>query len=278
MHDLVASRRWCADMMRTHASTFYLATRVLPRAKRLAVEALYAFCRFADDTADEPGMCEYERRAQFAAIRRDLAQAAAGGEGGFPWSAALRDALAAFTLPAHDLYELAAGCESDISGVDVRTMDELERYSAAVAGTVGRLTITILGARDRDSLRRATLLGVAMQLTNVVRDVEEDWRAGRNYLPRASFPGLTPEEVMEQIADCARRYYSEASVLAARLPNDGSRLSVLLAHTMYAGILDKLRARRYDWRAGRAIVARSDKVRMTVRSLFDAYVGFAIMR
>ncbi len=279
MHRLEESQRWCAEVMRAQASSFYLSTRLLPKAKRHAIEAVYGFCRSADDTADEPGSSLLERRRTFASIRRDLGAISSGRAcGTHPWFPALRHAFGKFPLKIEDAFDLVDGCNSDLGAVDVASMEDLERYSSAVAGTVGRFTVTILGASDEDSLRRAGRLGIAMQLTNVLRDVEEDWIAGRNYLPYQAFPTHNICGVMQIVAGRARRYYREAAVLAARVPNDGSRVAVLLARNMYEAILDKIDAREYDWSKGRAVVPLSGKLRMTVRTVLDAYVGFSTIK
>ncbi|MDP9025521.1 MAG: phytoene/squalene synthase family protein [Candidatus Eremiobacteraeota bacterium] len=279
MHDLAQSERWCERTMRTHASSFYLSTRLLPAHKRRAIEALYGFCRFADDTADEPGPTTRQRRAAFTTIRRDLEAVAKSESAGMhPWFPALRLAFERFPLSLDDARLLVDGCESDLQTVNITSMQDLERYSSAVAGTVGRFTVCVLGARDEDSLRRATLLGIAMQMTNVLRDVAEDWKAGRNYLPSNAFSTQSAADVMRTVASVARYYYREADVLASRVPNDGSRLSIILARNMYQGILDRIDAGNYDWSRGRAVVPGREKLRLALRSVLNAYVGFSTIK
>lgn len=265
--------------MRDRAKSFYFATRVLPPAKRSAVEALYGFCRFTDDIADAAGPSAAERRATFTAIRSALLElGTAHGEGAFAWLPALRCTFERFPLDVRDALRLVDGCERDLEPADVGSMDELHAYAVAVAGTVGRCTLPILGANDPDSLARGELLGVAMQYTNVLRDVAEDRAMGRNYLPRREFYGVPIPQIMRDVARRARSYYLEARMLAPRVPNDGSRMALLLAGAVYEGILDRLARRDYDPFSGRASVPLPSKLGCAVRSMFVAYAGFPTMR
>ena len=275
MDELQASRAWCADVMRTHAKSFYFSTRLLPKFKREAIEALYGLFRFADDTADEPGPTMETRREIFSQIRRDVAGLRRPGHRSqMPWFAAVNDALERYPIDLNDIERLIRGCESDLEPPSIATLRDLETYAAAVAGMVGRTTLAVLGASDLDSLRRGERLGIAMQFTNVLRDIEEDRRMGRSYLPHASFPGLSTEALVAKLSGVARAYYREAEVLAARLPNDGSRAAVLMAASIYRGILDRLVRGGYDPLRGRVYVPLASKVTIALREIIHAYVGF----
>ncbi len=279
MLDVGESQRWCAAVMRDCAKSFYFSTRVLPKTKREAVEALYGFCRFTDDVADAPGPSTHERLATFACIKRDLAGLASSRfEGRLPWYPALRRAFGRFPIGLDDALRLVEGCESDLSPARMDSLERLEEYSSAVAGTVGRCSLPILGVADADSLQRGERLGIAMQLTNILRDVEEDRLMGRVYLPLDAFPQTSTGDVMTAVGLRARTYYREARVLAGRVPNDGSRVALLLTGAVYEGLLDRLEARRYDTTRGRAYVTLPQKVHLALRSLLDAYTGLATMR
>ena len=277
--DLARSVRWCAQVMRAHAKSFYFSTRVLPRAKREAVEALYGLFRSADDLADEPGPTLEERRAGFADLRDALAAVARGEpSSGVQWAAAVARALARFPIALDDILALIAGCESDLEPRPIATFTELETYSRAVAGTVGRCSMAILGASDDDSLARGERLGIAMQYTNILRDVAEDERSGRYYLPQREVERLGRREVMREIAQQARSRYREAFVLAARVPNDGSRWALLATADIYGGIVDVVERRAFDPRAGRAVVGTPAKIGRAVRCWARAYTGFESMK
>lgn len=279
MTALRASQLFCAQTMRRHAKSFYLSTRILPRAKREAIEALYAFFRIVDDTADEGSAPLTARCAQLEHFRRDVEGLAIPGyRSCAPWFPALASAYRDFAFDLSPLLELIDGCESDLIPADIGTLEELEAYARAVAGTVGRSVIPILGASDPDSLERAELLGVAMQYTNVLRDVHDDRAKGRNYLPCAAFPGAAPSHVMRAIALRARALYREASVLAGRLPNDGSRAALLMATVFYENILSAVERRGFDTEGRRVYVTDTQKLRLAAQCMLSAYTGLAIIK
>lgn len=275
---LEESRAWCAEVMRAHAKSFYFSTRILPRAKRYAVEALYGLFRTADDLADEPGIEREERLSGLSAILELVDAAHEGRNGDAPWFPAVSDAFARFPIERADVVRLIEACRDDVSPRDIATMRDLYEYSACVAGTVGRASMAILGAADADSLERGERLGVAMQYTNVLRDVEEDRLLGRNYLPLREFAGASVPDVMREIARRARIYYKEAQILAGRVPNDGSRAALLMTSDIYQAILDPLERRGFDPAQGRAFVPGREKVRRALTCLVRSYVGFATIK
>jgi phytoene/squalene synthetase len=273
------SLRWCANVMRRNAKSFYLSTRFLPKDKREAIEALYGFFRHTDDAADEGAETADARRATLDAIRRDLALLDDHNAIGVaPWFAALRRTVERYPIDRSQLLRIVAGCESDLGCVRVESLAELERYAGSVAGSVGRCVLPVLGAHDPDSLVRSERLGIAMQLTNVLRDVEDDRAMGRIYLPTAQFPGKPIPAVMRIMATRAREYYREAPVLAARLPNDGSRAALLIAAVLYERVLDRLEERGFDPLGGRVFVSELGKLRLAARCMFASYTGLANIR
>lgn len=277
--DFARSARWCAQVMRVHAKSFYFSTRVLPRAKREAVEALYGLFRSADDLADEPGPTLDERRTGFAMLRRSVEAISHGAFASeAPWGAAVARAIERFPIAIEDILALVAGCESDLEPSPIATYAELERYARAVAGTVGRCSMAILGASDEDSLARGERLGIAMQYTNILRDVAEDERSGRTYLPEREVERIGRREVMRALAQLARKDYREAFVLAARVPNDGSRWALLATADIYGGIVEEVERRGFNPDAGRAIVPTPAKIARAIRCWVRAYTGFASIR
>ncbi len=279
MSGLRASRSFCRRIMRAHSRSFYLSTRLLPRAKRSAIEALYAFFRCVDDAADTGTLTTERRRQLLRGYRHDVgALGRAGYAGDAPWFPALAAAHAAFGLDRVPLLQLVDGCARDLERVDLRSMDDLEEYARAVAGTVGRSVIPILGASDADSLQRAERLGIAMQFTNILRDVAEDRAMGRNYLPLAEFPSESASAVMRRIAGRARGYYREARQLQHRLPNDGSRAAFLMAHAFYERILCGIEERAFDPNGARVIVSDARRISLAARCVITAYTGLAIIR
>lgn len=269
---------YCRRVMRRHARSFYFATRVLPLEKRRGIEALYTFFRSVDDAVDEGRTSDELRRAQLqdfrCAVQSLSCQREARSE---PWFAALSTAFERYSLDERPLLELIDGCESDLDGVNFERMDDLERYARAVAGTVGRSVMPVLGASDEDAMMLGERLGVAMQLTNVLRDVDEDRSLGRNYLPMREFAGADCKDVMRFVAARARSYYQSGRTVAKRVPNDGSRAALLMAATFYEGILTRLERRGFE-PAGRAYVGKVAKWGLAAKCFVSAYTGLAIIK
>ncbi len=169
----------CRALLRTGSRTFHAASRVLPGRVREPAIALYAFCRLADDAVDVDG----GGHAALVELRRRLDLACAGRPLDGPADRALADVLRRHAIPRDLPAALLDGFEWDCEGRRYPSYEALLDYCARVAGTVGAMMALLMGQRAPDVLARACELGVAMQLTNVARDVGEDARAGRVYLP-----------------------------------------------------------------------------------------------
>jgi phytoene synthase len=175
----------CAEITRERARNFFYGIRLLPPDKRNAMSAVYAFARRIDDIGDGEELPAEERITGLELARKELhhleEHARAGAD---PVLTALADAAQRYSLPLEAFDELIDGCLSDVRGTAFGTFDELHVYCRQVAGSVGRLSLAVFGSRfpDRDR-RHADDLGVALQLTNILRDVVEDRRNGRIYLP-----------------------------------------------------------------------------------------------
>jgi phytoene synthase len=272
------SATYCRGVMRHHARSFYFATRLLPVEKREAIEALYAFFRCVDDAADEGNAGIETRRTRMQAFRRAVESLHGGPDAcDEPWFDALARAYMRFAIDRRPLLELIDGCESDLGTVDIASMNDLETYARAVAGTVGRSVVPILGATGADALALGERLGVAMQLTNVLRDVDDDERHGRNYLPLREFPGAGGTDAMRAVAAHARRQYRAGRALVGRVPNDGSRAALLMAAAFYEGILARIERRGFD-RRGRAVVGGAAKWGLAAKCVLSAYTGLAIIK
>jgi 15-cis-phytoene synthase len=169
----------CERMTRKAAANFYYGIRLLPPNKRRAMSAIYAYARRVDDIGDGPLPAE-RKLADLAATRKSLAE----GDPDDPVMVALADAQARFPLPTAALTDLLDGVEMDVVGARFESFDDLVVYCRAVAGSIGRLCVGVFGASDMDrAVPLADDLGVAMQITNVLRDVREDYGRGRVYLP-----------------------------------------------------------------------------------------------
>lgn len=189
--------RECEQTTRREAANFFYGIRLLPADKRRAMSAVYALARQVDDIGD--GTLPADDKLALLALERDGVEALRdGGDGGSAVLVALADASARFDLPIEALEDLIDGVEQDVRGDRFETFDELRVYCERVAGSIGRLCVAIFGARERaTALVYANELGVAMQLTNILRDVREDRDNGRLYLPQEDLErfGL-PEDLL----------------------------------------------------------------------------------
>lgn len=283
----------CERITRVHARTFSLASRLLPPLKRRAAYALYAFCRVADDMVDQAEHGQDEAvRAGLSLYRVELENALAGQ----PSSAVFREVAWVtrhYDVPATPLFELLDGVARDLDGAHYADWPALEAYCQGVASSVGEMCTHVFGVsggtavRER-AVRYARTLGVAMQLTNILRDVGEDAKRGRCYLPADELArfGLTPDDVLRQTntsglalardprwapmmafqVQRARTLYETAMPGIALLAPDSQRCAAACA-TGYAGILDAIVSQDYDTISTRARLGRLARVGI----LWDAW-------
>jgi len=183
VNEVAAAYDHCEALTRRAASNFYWGFRLLPPERRRALSAVYAFCRSADDIADEPGMAADPRRLLDA--WRDELERVHAGRPRRPIGVALADAVHRFGIPREHFDAIVAGVEMDLSRDRYERWEgDLERYCYAVASAVGLIAIEIFGYRNPSARDYAVQLGLAFQLTNILRDVGEDAARGRVYLPR----------------------------------------------------------------------------------------------
>jgi len=204
---------------RKSASNLALAFVILPRAKRDAMSALYAFCRKVDDVADEDSVPVEKRREQLAAWRTDIRRACDNEAPQFDVNLELQPVIREFRLPFALFDELIKGCEMDLDVQRYVSFEHLELYCHRVASVVGLLSIEIFGYQNPACRDYAVYLGKALQLTNILRDVRTDAGRGRIYLPLADLKtfGVTPEEILR--SEYSGRYLKLAGHLAARARN-----------------------------------------------------------
>ena len=270
-HDVEAERT-----MARHGVTFRLATRLLPPDAAAAIFDLYAFCREVDDLVDE-------RRAADAGPTLDrLAHEIVSGHSARPWVQRLLDHLAdADALAREALVRLLVAMRADLEPVRYETLDDLLRYCYGAAGTVGLVYCALAGVDDPDAHPFAIDLGIGMQLTNIARDVLEDARAGRRYLPaellegcpsplalegRASVDREDVSEAVLGLLQLAHRYYRSADQGLTYLPGR-ARLAALFAARMYEGIGQRLARDGARWWRGRTILSTSAKLGLCLRTI-----------
>ena len=241
------------------ASNLALAFVMLPREKRDAMSALYAFCREVDDVADEDAKSVEQRRSELAAWRADIRRACAGDAPEFPVNRELQSVIRQFKLPFRLFDELIHGCEMDLDTLRYQNLDGLENYCYHVASVVGLLSIEIFGYQNKACRDYARYLGKALQLTNILRDVKNDAARGRIYLPLEALKqfNVTAAEVLrgeysdryaalaEHIAARARAFYELARLT---LPPEDRRAMVAaeLMGGVYWQLLQKLEAKQFN--------------------------------
>lgn len=243
----------CAAILARGSKSFHAASRLLPRRMRGAVTAFYAFCREADDAVDECPV--YEMDSAVDGLRARLDQVYAGGPLGGPVDRALAVAVAHHAIPRALLDALIEGFVWDAQARRYETLSDVFAYSARVAGAVGVVMSLFMNRRAPHTLARAADLGVAMQLTNIARDVGEDARMGRVYLPLAWLrdAGLDPDAMMRnpsfsprlggviaRLLDAADVLYARADAGIAELPLD-CRPAIAAARLLYADIGREIR-------------------------------------
>ena len=244
---------------RREARNFAWGIAVLPRPKRLAVAALYAFARRVDDLADDPAAPAEERRT---GLERCLAAVEALPEApaGDPVLVALADAAARYRIPRAALLDLVRGGLMDAERSRYASWDELREYCRCVAGSVGLACTAVYGPRDPEAAGpRAEALGLALQQINIMRDVAEDWRLGRVYLPQdelARFGVAEPDVGAGRVGSGWRALREHQAQRAEVLLDEGlgllplldprSRLCVRAFAGIYRGLLLQMRGRGYD--------------------------------
>jgi 15-cis-phytoene synthase len=281
---------------RRHSKSFYFASVGLFGARRRSAFALYAFCRRLDDLVDGDNQGDGTVVAPLpdVASRLALARLAVGamyGRGALPhelpWHpaefAAFRDTVERARIPEQPFQDLISGMEMDLQKSRYATFEELRLYCYRVAGVVGLMMTPVLGFRDERCLPYAADIGVAMQLTNILRDVREDLERGRVYLPADELAhfGISEDalrrgevnarwvEFMKFQIDRARAFYARALLGVPDLVGFGSQRVVRLMGTVYGGILGEIEAQHYDVFSRRAHVSLAKKIALGGQVLFS---------
>ena len=273
-HWLVEAYRHCAELTQTHSKSFYFSTQMLPLPKREAIRVLYAFCRTTDDLVDLNPARGHESLAQWSQIlqatpRRDD-----------PVPLAWADVRDRFNVVAQLEAELLAGVEMDLSINRYETFADLWLYCYRVASVVGLLSMQVIGYAE-GAVPYAIKLGVALQLTNILRDVGEDAARNRIYLPREDLAqfGVSEQDVLDGVLSArmtallrfqiarAHQLYAE-SWRGIGLLHPDSRFAVATAATVYRGILGKIEANSYNVWTRRASVSNAEKLASLPRILW----------
>jgi phytoene synthase len=271
----------CRAQLREGSRSFHWASRLLPEQVSAPAAALYAFCRRADDLID---MAAGDQSIALAALHAQLDRVYAGAPRPVPEERLLTAVVGSYRIPRALLDALLEGFAWDAKGRRYASLSELQAYAARVAGSVGALMTLLMGVRGRAVLARACDLGVAMQLTNIARDVGEDARAGRIYLPLdwMSEAGIEVEEwlrapdfsaslagVIERLLETAGELYERSASGIAGLPAR-CRPGIHAARLLYAEIGAELRRQGLDAVSRRAYVSAVRKTQLVAVALWAA--------
>ncbi len=260
--------RVCAAITRQNSSTFYLTSRLLPKEARRAARALYAFCRISDDIIDRAGTDRLQKLDDWR--RRSLVSGPNRGEMvPLAWS----HARSTFGIPRRYAEQLLDGVAMDLTKIRYDDFTELAHYCYSVASTVGLMAMHIIGFDSEQAVPYAIKLGIALQLTNILRDVGEDWKNGRLYLPQDELQafGVGEKDIqagrvddrwrafMHFQIDRVRTLFAESRPGIKMLDRRG-RFAIAASAELYGAILNRIEANDYDVFNQRAYVSGSRKL------------------
>ncbi len=261
----------CDRIAAHHSKSFHLASRLLPKEKRSAVRALYAFCRIVDDIVDEGTFIGRDAELDYwRGLVKGVIHPRPDDLVGQAWV----DTRSRYHIPANYALQLIDGVSRDLEQVRYQTFDDLTTYCYGVASTVGLMSMYIVGFKTGEAAPYAIKLGVALQMTNILRDVGEDYLDGRIYLPLQELQafGISEDDLVNGTIDDrwrafmqfqiarTRQLYAEASAGLKYLEPDG-QMSIGAASEFYQGILDAIEANNYDVFSRRASLGSWDKLK-----------------
>ena len=273
---LEESYNYCLDWMSEHSKSFYFASRFLPDDQRRSVAALYAFCRLTDDLVDEaePGTSKTELNNSLDELKSIITKLDQGYTSSNPILQAFGDTIQRNNIPVHYMYELIEGIRMDLNVTKYNTDEELDLYMFRVASTVGLMMTHIFENNPAaETLERAADLGKAMQLTNILRDVKEDFERGRIYLPKVTrdLYGVSETDLEGKEANIklrrliefeivrAENFYARAELGIKDLPPTAA-YTINVASKVYGEILNEIKRMDYQILSQRAIVSKLRKI------------------
>lgn len=275
MSELSASYAFCERVARARAKNFYYSFLLLPKPKRLAMCAIYAFMRECDDLSDGPNASP-EAMARW---RDDLTETLDGRPARHPVWRAFRDTVQRYRIPHRYFHEMVDGVASDFDFGPVRTFDDLYHYCYLVASVVGLTIIHIFEFHDPAAIPLAEKCGVAFQLTNILRDVKEDADNGRVYLPQDDLdrfqvasvnePSAALTELLRFEAGRAKQYYDESRPLL-QMVNPDSRAALWALMEIYRRLLHRIEASHFDVLSKRIRLSTGEKLAILLQAKIRA--------
>lgn len=283
---LICTYEQCKSYTRNYAKSFYFSSFLLPKEKRNAAYAVYTFCRYADNIVDSSKHPDKDKiESAFSELKNFLDNVYGNYEFSGDNFSAFADTIRKYNIPRQYFDELIEGVCMDTQKLRYSTFAELESYCYKVASVVGLIMTQIFGYTHKAALPYAVYLGKAMQLTNILRDIQEDYSMSRVYIPRDELACFeyTEDDIRRKVInenfvmlmrfniDRARAYYELASHGFPYLTNDGSRTTVVLMYKIYSGILNEIENNNYDVYNSRRFVSTSKKLKMTAQFLLNPY-------
>ena len=289
MTDLELAYEECRAITRQQAKNFYYAFLTLPSAQRRAIYVAYTFCRYCDDSVDQVASTS-DKLAALEALQSELAQAYSG-HANQPMFLALADVADKYDIPQQYFEEVISGAESDLVKSRYDDFEQLRRYCYKVASVVGLICLQIFGYKDTDAKQRAVDLGLAMQLTNIVRDVREDLEFGRIYLPQDEIArfgyseaelqsGVVNEpfiELMRFQAQRAKCYFESGFQLLPYL-SFRSRACPAVLGQLYRRVLQRIEGADYDVLNNRISLSTQEKLRVTAQTWLTSVTPLLLLR
>ena len=277
MTSLAMAYEECRQITRREAKNFYFAFLTLPKAQRAAIYVAYTFCRYCDDAVDEEG--SLDRKLTMLTELRGKLGLCYDNRVDEPLFLALADVVGKYGIPQEYFLEILAGVESDLVKDRYGDFDELRQYCYQVASAVGLVCLHIFGFQDPRAKDRAIDLGLAMQLTNIARDVKEDLDMGRVYLPQDEMERfgyseaeliagtVNPAfvELMRFHCQRAREYFDSGFLLLPYL-SQRSRACPAVLGRLYSRVLDRIEDADYDVLHHRVSLSKMEKVRVTAQT------------
>jgi phytoene synthase len=280
---LEADYALCRAIQRRHGKSYYFATLFFPPDIRRAVFALYGFVRVPDQWVDCPDTADKAELAKrLDRYQAELMRALQGEPVDQPVLRAFAEVMRQYQIPIRYPLDFLQAMRMDLYRTRYETLDELQTYIWGSASVVGVMMCYIMRSTEAETLRLAAQMGTAMQMTNFLRDIGEDWQRGRIYLPQAELRafGITESHFAEgrvdkpfvemmrfQIERC-RRWYAEAERGIVQLPRE-AQFAVLLGSRLYARILDAIERLHYDVFRHRAHTSRGEKLRLAWRTYLE---------
>lgn len=281
-----AAFKYARSQTAYHSKSFFFSTALLPKEKRWDTYALYSFCRYADNIVDNPRkrtMQQLQEEVDY--LKQELAIAYSSGESENPIIKPFIVVARKYQIPSEYPLELLEGVKMDLGKTRYQNFDELYQFAYRVAGVVGLMMSYVLGFSSEEALVHAEKLGVAMQLTNILRDVQEDKNMGRIYLPIDELHrfGLTEDDLLSENmndnfhkfmrfqVERAHQYYTQAQA-GIKMLTSNCRFAIYSASRIYQAILYRIEAQNFNPFLGRVFIKQSRKLRIVLAEILKTRI------